>query len=257
MEGQDSNRESTCGVPKGTRQNAVRDRFNVAWPSKTNCRQKYLMEPTHIKSHPVKILGYRARSNVWDLEGMKIENKFSMNINEPTKTKWDVSVLLVPNKHGSLRFFVDHQQSSGVTTPNIRAIPKINDGIYFFGNVKILSMLLTQGCKWQLKIGDEDRYRKAFYIAPQQLMLPQNVKFAIEGTWHGSSGIDVILAPVMWQFALVYSDLYRHFLVESRTPYCIGQSCIKLVEKGKSHSEFGQAFAFYLGDLLSRTLPST
>lgn len=171
-------------------------RINIA-------KHRIELEP---KSNPVHLAPYRAGPTVREFQVHEIEKMLSKKVNEPAQTEWVAPIVFAPMKDRSLRFWLHYRKLNNLTRRNPYPIPRMDQCIDSLGEATVFSTLNANSGYWQVEI--EEHYRnKTPFPSHHNLCSFVRMPFGLKnapGTFQQT--MDVIVACVNWQFALVYLE---------------------------------------------------
>lgn len=125
---------------------------------------------------------------------------------EPSPSEWASPVVFARKKDGTMRFCVDYRRLNAMTVPESYPIPRMDECLDSLGEAEIFSSLDCNWGYWQLSFSKADIDKTTFtshYGTYRFKRMPfglQNAPTTFQ------RAIDVVLASVKWQFALVYLD---------------------------------------------------
>lgn len=95
------------------------------------------------EARPIPSVPYRANLNAPVAKKQNIDKLLVMKVVEPTQTEWSFSIVLVPDKDETLRFFVDCRKLNAATTRDSYPLPRMDKRIDYLEDAKIFSTLDT------------------------------------------------------------------------------------------------------------------
>lgn len=108
------------------------------------------------------------------------------------------------NKGGPLRSWVDYRGVNAVTTRESYPIQQMDECIKYFGDANGFSSLDATAGYWQTEM-DEDGTNKTAFVTYDGLLRYRRMTFSLKNAPATvQQAMDVILAMLKWQFALVY-----------------------------------------------------
>ena len=125
---------------------------------------------------------------------------------EPASSPWNAAVVLVPKKDGKLRFCIDYRKLNLVTHGDVYSLPRIEDTLSALQGAKYFSSFDLDSGFWNIPIQESDREKTAFMVPSGQFQwrrMPFGLKNAPSIF---QRFMDIVLAGVKWQFALVFID---------------------------------------------------
>ncbi len=125
---------------------------------------------------------------------------------QPSSSPWASPVLLVPNKDGSLRFYIDYRNVNSVTRKDAYPLPRVDDTLDTLAGSKWFSTLDLLSGYWQVEVSPEDRNKTAF-CTHEGLFEFRVMPFGLcnaPATFQRL--MDAVLAGLQWSSCLVYID---------------------------------------------------
>ena len=157
------------------------------------------MRPIH--AHP-----YRAGPKRRELEKAELDNMLKEGIAEPATTEWASPIVFAPKKDGTLRFCVDYRRLNAMTIRDSYPIPRMDECIDSLGNAQVFSTLDANAGYWQVELDERDKDKTAF-VTHHGLYRYTRMPFGLKNAPATfQRAMDVILASVKWQTAIVYLD---------------------------------------------------
>lgn len=83
---------------------------------------------------------------------------------EPTKGPWASPVVLVRNKDGSWRFWVDYRKLNAVTRKDAYPLPRMDDILELMQGAEYFATLDLASSYWQVAVSEEDRAKILFIL---------------------------------------------------------------------------------------------
>lgn len=157
-------------------------------------------------STPVHSAPYRAGPKVREFQRTKINRMFEQEVLESVTTEWAAPIVFAPKKDGIMRFCVDYRRLNAIAQRDSYPIPRIDECIDSLGESTVFSTLDANSGYWKVEIDDRDKDKTAFtshHGLYRFTRMPFGLKNA-PATFQRA--MDVIVAPVRWQTALVYLD---------------------------------------------------
>lgn len=164
---------------------------------------------------PIQCNHYHARPTARMFSAVKIDKMMSGEVIETAKIECTSPIVFAPRKDGSLRFYIYYRKSNAVTIRDSYPLPHMDECIDSLGDATVLSTLDANSGYWLIEIENGDRDKTAFtshYALYLLVCMPFGLKNAIVTF---QRAMDVVLASMKWQLALVYLDEIIAFL---RTP---------------------------------------
>lgn len=149
---------------------------------------------------------YRAGPRQRELEKEEVHKMLAAGVIEPSISEWAAPVVFAPKKDGTLRFCIDYRRLNAVTIRDSYPIPRMDECIDSLGDAQVFSTLDCNSGYWQIEVETEDRPKTAFVThhgVYQYTRMPFGLKNA-PATFQRA--VDMILASVKWQYAIVYLD---------------------------------------------------
>ena len=163
---------------------------------------------------PVRLNPYRMGQASRELTREQVQRMRDMGVIEPSSSEWASPIVLVPKPDGTVRFCIDYRRLNERTVKDSYPLPRMDDCLDSLGEAQFFSTLDCNAGYWQIPISKEDRHLTTFTChcgLYQCTRLPFGLCNA-PATFQRA--IDMILAGVKWQYALVYLD---DIIVFSRT----------------------------------------
>jgi len=157
-------------------------------------------------SKPVRLNPYRMGPRTRELIEAPVDRILKLEVIEPSQSEWASPVVLIQKPDGSHRFCIDYQQLNERTVRDTYPLPRMDDCLDSLGDAQFFSMLDSNAGYWQIPIAEEDKPKTAFTChcgTYQCTRLPFGLCNAPAAF---QRAIDMILAGVNWQNALVYLD---------------------------------------------------
>lgn len=129
---------------------------------------------------------------------------FPVNITKPSQSNWAALIISVPEKDGTLRFWVDYHNLNEVTKRHWYLITRMDECVNFLGDAIVLSTLDSNSCYRKIKIADANKSDSAFTLhhgIHRFIQIPFGLRNFLGKFRHA---IDLILSSVNWQFPLAY-----------------------------------------------------
>lgn len=141
-----------------------------------------------------------------ELERVDVVHMEEADVADPALTECASPILFKPKKGGSLCFCAHNRLPNAVTVRGSHSIPRMDECIDSLKKAKRFSTLDGSSGYWQNEMDQKDVNRTASVV--------NNWLFVYTGMLFGVKNapatfrrvIDVVLATVKWQFALVYLD---------------------------------------------------
>ena len=155
---------------------------------------------------PVFQQPYRAGPRQRELEKTEVKRMLKEGVIEPCTSEWGSPIVFAPKKDGSLRFCIDYRKLNAVTIRDAYPIPRMDECIDSLADATVFSTLDCNSGYWQVEIPEEERDKTAF-VSHHGLFRCTRMPFGLKnapGTFQRA--IDIILATVRWQCAIVYLD---------------------------------------------------
>ena len=165
-------------------------------------------------SKPVAVPLRRVSPKERDYIGKTLLEMEAADVIEPSSSPWSAAIVLVPKKDGKLRFAIDYRRLNSVTVGDVYPLPRIDDTLASLGGCKYFSSFDMDSGFWNIPVAASDRPKTAFNSPHGQWQfkrMPFGLKNA-PGVFQRY--MDLVLAGVKWQCALVFID---DVLVFSRT----------------------------------------
>ena len=177
---------------------------------------------------------------------------------EPSDSPWASPVVLVTNKDGSRRFYVDYRRLNSLTVKDAYPLPRIDDSLRLLGNQQWFSTMDLASGYWQVAMSPEAK-RKAAFVTNEGLFQFRVMPFGLcnaPATFERL--MDRVLCGMRWSRCLVYLDDVISF--GKSVPEALG----RLEEVLARLSDFGlqlkakkctfmQSEVAFLGHIVSRT----
>lgn len=126
------------------------------------------------------------------------------NVAGTATTKWALLFVFATKRHGSLRSCVGYRKLNNVTVYGSYLIPRMDECIVSFGTANVFSTLDVNGGYWQADL-DENVMNETALVAYNKLNGYTCMSFCMKNAPATFQlAMDIILAPVKWQHALVY-----------------------------------------------------
>ena len=157
-------------------------------------------------SAPVFGVPYRAGPKMRQYEKDEVDRMKAAGVIEPASTEWASPIVFVPKKDGELRFCIDYRKLNAMTVRDSYPIPRMDECIDSLGDATLFTTLDANSGYWQVEIDPADRDKTTFtshFGLYRFLRMPFGLRNA-PATFQRA--MDVILASVRWQVALVYLD---------------------------------------------------
>ncbi len=163
---------------------------------------------------PVNQQPYRAGPRQRELELIEIRKILEQDIIEPATSEWAAPIVFAPKKDGSLRFCIDYRRLNAATKRDAYPIPRMDECIDSLGDAQIFTLLDANSGYWQIEL-DEDARDLTAFVSHHGLFRYKRMPFGLKNAPSTfRRAIDMILATVKWQFAIVYLD---DIIIFSRT----------------------------------------
>lgn len=157
-------------------------------------------------ARPVRLSPYRMGPDSRELTREQVQRMQDMGVIEPCSSEWASPIVLVPKSDGTMRFCIDYRKLNERTVRDSYPLPRMDDCLDSLGEAQYFSTLDCNAGYWQIPIRKEDRHLTTFTChcgVYQCTRLPFGLCNA-PATFQRA--IDLILAGVKWQIALVYLD---------------------------------------------------
>lgn len=184
------------------------EQFQSMWDGRlgTIKAAKHRIELTPPNARPIHSVPYRAGPVARTFEKTEIDRLLRMDVIEPAQTEWASPIVFAPKKDGSLRFSVEYRKLNTVNVRDSYPIPRMDECIDSLGQATIFTTLDANSGYWQIEIDDDGRDKTSF-TSHHGLFRFKRMPFGLKNAPGTSQRVvDVILATVKWQFALVYLD---------------------------------------------------
>ena len=140
------------------------------------------------------------------LEKSEVDKMLTQEVIRPSKSEWASPVVLVAKSDGTTRFCIDYRKLNTVTRKDQYPLPKLDEQIDSLGAANWFTTLDANSGYWQIPVAEADREKTAFVCHAgfyEFLRMPFGLCNA-PATFQRA--MDVILAGVRFDFALVYLD---------------------------------------------------
>jgi len=111
---------------------------------------------------PQRAQHYRASHASRDVIAKEAQRQRDLGVIESSSAEWNFPVVPLPKPDGTMRFCVDYRRLNKGTVRDVYPLPRMDDCIAFFGDVKMFSMLDCNSDHWQIPVADEDRDKTTF-----------------------------------------------------------------------------------------------
>mgnify|MGYP003411260331 FL=1 len=134
---------------------------------------------------------------------------------EPATSEWASPVVLITKKDGSVRFCVDYRKLNALTVKDTYPLPRMDECLDSLGDAFLFTTLDCNSRYWQIQVTDEDKDKTAF-VTHCGVHRFKRMPFGLcNAPATFQRALDMLLAKVKWNFALVYLDdviIYSHSL---------------------------------------------
>ena len=155
---------------------------------------------------PLRSRPYRLSHKEYEVVKEEIDKMLKNNVIRKSNSPWASPVVLVQKKDGSIRFCVDYRRLNSVTKKDVYPIPRVDESLERFKDMKWFSVLDLKSGYWQIKIKEEDKQKTAF-VTRDGLYEFNVVPFGLcnaPATFQRT--MDLALAGLKWTVCLVYMD---------------------------------------------------
>ena len=144
------------------------------------------------------------------------------NVVQPSSSPWASPIVLVKEKDGKFRFFVDYRKLNSVSKEDVHRLPTMDDLIDALQGSKHFSTLDLRSGYWQLSVEPKDR-AKATFVPPDGLWRILCLPFGVTGgpaTFQRA--IEIVLSGLTYDTCFCYLE---DIIIPSRS---IDEHCDRL-----------------------------
>ena len=154
---------------------------------------------------PIRSMHYRQGPAKRDKAAAELRKMLDARVIEPATSKWELPIVFVPKKDGSLRFCVDYRRLNAKTVAEAYPLPRIDDWLDSLGDAQIFTTLDCNAGYWQVPVAPEDRDKTTFtsYLGSYRYV---RMPFGLRNAPRHSNELSIILSGVRWQTCLIYLD---------------------------------------------------
>lgn len=152
---------------------------------------------------PVNLAPNQAGPKMCEFEKAGTDKMLAWNVIEPARTELATSIVLVPDKDGSLQSRVFYWKFNALAKWDSYLIPHIDKYLVSVGNATVFSKLIANSRYWQVQINDGDKDSTEF-TSQNSLYHFERMPFGLRNAPRiFLATMDKILCSVKWHFALV------------------------------------------------------
>lgn len=182
---------------------------------KEHSRQNKVQHPIDTGNElPIHSVPYRVSPKERDEISKQINEMITKGVIQPSRSPWSSPVVLVNKKDGTVRFCVDYRKLNAITKKDVYPLPRIDDALASFHDVRYFSTLDLICGYWQVPVRKSDQEKTAF-VTHNGLYEFTVMPFGLSNAPATFQRLmDMVLAGLKWKSCLVYLD---DIIVFSRT----------------------------------------
>lgn len=157
-------------------------------------------------AHPIKQPPRCVPAHMQEEVDNMLEEMIEKNVIEPSTSPWSSGIVLVKQRDGTTRVYVDYRRLNSVTVQDAYPLPRIDDSLdRLSGNTWFSTLALCSGY-WQVEVEPGDRSKTAF-ASRKDLFKFRLMPFGLcsaPATFQRL--MEKVMFGVQWQICLVYLD---------------------------------------------------
>jgi Reverse transcriptase (RNA-dependent DNA polymerase) len=163
---------------------------------------------------PVHLQPRRAVPAARETERAEVRRMLDAGVIEESEAEWSAPVVLVAKHDGSTRFCVDYRRLNAVTKGDVYPLPRLDECIDSMGSGTYFSTLDANAGFWQIPLDEASKDKTSFWCHAGFYRFKRMPFGLVNAPASFQRAMDIILAGVRWNCALVYMD---DVIIYSRT----------------------------------------
>lgn len=166
----------------------------------------YTIQSSRKLKHALSANNFLHRIKVQEVLCEYIEKQPKANVIEPAQSEWTSSIILIPQRNGTVCFCADYCLLNMATIQDIYALPRIDDCIDSFWKAQVFTTMEVRERYWQVSIKDEDKKKTLFTFHLGTYHHPR-IQFDLRNASSTSQHtLDIIFAEVLLKTCLIFID---------------------------------------------------
>jgi hypothetical protein len=155
---------------------------------------------------PVHLQPRRAGPAAREVERAEVEKMLEADVIERSEAEWSAPVVLVSKADGSTRFCVDYRALNAITKRDVYPLPRLDECVDSLGAAQYFTTLDANSGYWQIPLDEASRDKTSFTCHAGFYRFKRMPFGLVNAPASFQRAMDIILAGVRWNCALVYLD---------------------------------------------------